>query len=521
MNQTTSCVRRVVRRTIAGAMILGAFVATAAPTARLVEAQRSPGTMTMIVGPANTTEIILVSAVNSNAVGYFQVLPCDEEPGSTSNLNVSGPDQTASALAVVTYDGRGTACVFSSGGAALVVDRQGQLDSFDSSSRRLLDTRESTRVAAGSLTPLATLPRSNALLSVVALRPSGRGFVQILPCDEAPGSYASLNVDAAGRTTSNSVFYESKETDTEHCVYSTLDTHVVVDIVGSDMGFVGGEQRLIDTRSGLAVAAGQTRVISGPPGASSAVAVSMVRNGRRGYVQILPCGATPGGYASLVVDAPGRTVTGSAVGTFPESGELCVYSSTDTHVVIDLQGTLAGFTPQVEDQRSIDTRSPSDPGSMTLERTLNTPLDPGTCGWISEYLEDRLVNGSAPNLHDGPENMTVWSDVAFSDVNGDGAVDSAYSTLCNGGGSASWNALMVHYAGDNTPTEVDYSQYSTGSIERIADGISFIIDVSIAGDLMRLEWESPRFGPLSGAHAWSLYRIDGDQLTLLSWDYER
>jgi hypothetical protein len=485
-----------------------------------VGASRSGGSKTVITGPPNQTEVVLLTAVNSASFGYFQVLPCDEEPGTTSNLNVSNVGQTASALAVVTYDRFGVACVFTSGGASIVVDRQGALGSFRRDNVRLLDTRDTAPARAGVKTFVATLPRLDMLLSVVALRPTGRGYLQVLPCDEEPGGYASVNVDQAGRTTSNSIFYATESPSTDVCVYTTADTDVVIDLLGADLGLVGDNRRLLDTRPSNRLDGGDVRSFAGPAGQSAAVAVTLVDTAGPGYAQILDCGETPGAFASLTVDSPGRVVTGSSTLTFPASGELCVFSSTGSHVVIDLQGTMPSFVPVVDDRRNLDSRDPRTPGSMTLDRTINTPLEKGTCGWISEYLENRLVDGSAPSKPGGgPENMAITTDVVFSDINRDGRDDAAYALFCNGGGTAVWNGLMIHYAGDRTPRELAYAEFSTAAIEQRVGGISFVYDVSINDDLMRLSWDSARFGPVGQVRGSSLYRVDGTDLTLIDWDY--
>lgn len=89
------------------------------------------------------------------------MLPCDDDPGATSNLNVDGRGQTRSTLALTRFAGDralattnglttvdfgpdGRACVYTLVPAHIVADLQGYFadDAFeDVPDRRLLDSR--------------------------------------------------------------------------------------------------------------------------------------------------------------------------------------------------------------------------------------------------------------------------------------------------------------------------------------------------------------------------------------------
>ena len=106
--------------------------------------------------------------------------------------------------------------------------------------------------------------------------------------------------------------------------------------------------RLIDTRSGvgtsdLPLGGGCTLVID--PGLADgvtavAVNVTAVRPLQNGYLTAYPCG-TPRPNVSAVQAIGGRAVAGMAVVPLGASGTICIFSSTNTELVVDLFGWYA------------------------------------------------------------------------------------------------------------------------------------------------------------------------------------
>ena len=106
--------------------------------------------------------------------------------------------------------------------------------------------------------------------------------------------------------------------------------------------------RLVDTRSGvgtsdLPLGAGCTLVVD--PGLADgvtavAVNVTAVRPLQNGYLTAYPCG-TPRPNVSAVQAIGGRAVAGMAVVPLGASGTICIFSSTNTELVVDLFGWYA------------------------------------------------------------------------------------------------------------------------------------------------------------------------------------
>jgi hypothetical protein len=136
------------------------------------------------------------------------------------------------------------------------------------------------------------------------------------------------------------------------CVASTVTTDVIVDLMGSWRS--GGQQvravrptRLVDTRTtGALVAAGQTLTIpvagvAGLPATATGVQVNVTSVNTRadGFVTVWPCGASRPTASTLNPVAGSIVANGTLVGL--GGGAVCVYSSSPTHLVVDVTGLLS------------------------------------------------------------------------------------------------------------------------------------------------------------------------------------
>jgi len=143
-------------------------------------------------------------------------------------------------------------------------------------------------------------------------------------------------------------------------------------------------RRLLDTRGGDAdpiaspLGAGRFLTVSAggalPPGATSAfVNVAAVDPCRAGFLTVYPCGAVP--LASNVNFEPRHTVANLAAVRLSPDGDVCVYSSAQTDVVVDLvaavgaDGLAFNAVPPV---RVVDTRTAS--GALLPMQPLEVPI---------------------------------------------------------------------------------------------------------------------------------------------------
>ncbi|MEP6296630.1 MAG: hypothetical protein ABJ382_04840, partial [Ilumatobacter sp.] len=305
--------------------------------------------------PATAVGAVLnVTAVAPSDGGFLTVFPCGQPQPGASNVNFRAGQNVANAV-VATLGERGDICVFSSAETHLIVDVSGAVTTGFAgfNPARLVDTRRSGRVAAGSTTRVriagaAGVPADAvaAVLNVTAVAPSGRGFLTVFPCGETrPGS---SNVNFEARQTVPNAVVATLGSAGEVCVFSSVETNLLVDLNGAvSAGFAGlVPSRLLDTRGSGRVAAGSTtRVrIAGVAGVpASAVAavlnVTAVAPSGQGFLTVFPCGgARPG--SSNVNFAPGQTVANAAVATLGSAGEVCVFSSVETNLLVDLNGAF-------------------------------------------------------------------------------------------------------------------------------------------------------------------------------------
>ena len=222
----------------------------------------------------------------------------------------------------------------------------------------------------GSVTELPVAGRggvpanaSAVVLNVTVTEPVGDGFVTVYPCGSPRPNASNVNF-AAGATVANSVV-SGVGAGGQVCIFTMVDTHLLVDVdgfypVGSP--FVSlVPARLLETRSGVGLAtvdgllaglgargagsvtellvAGRGVVSTGAVVHPSAVAltVTVTEPVGAGFVTVYPCGS-PRPNASNVNFAAGATVANSVVSGVDADGRVCVFTSAQTHLVVDVTG---------------------------------------------------------------------------------------------------------------------------------------------------------------------------------------
>jgi hypothetical protein len=217
-----------------------------------------------------------------------------------------------------------------------------------------------------------------AVVSVTAVEPCAETFLTVFPCGGAPPLASMVNATALSIVANSGLVRLGGGS---LCVYSPQPTDVIVDVSGwlDSTGLRTlpvTPTRLVDTRPGerQALPVSQQRLaarglltvdLSALPDAAGATAatvnVTAVAPQGPGFISVLPgpCSsvALPPSTSNLNVTA-GRDVAAEAtVGL--GAGQLCVYSSTATDVVVDLQalhGATGGSTSAVDPVRIVDTR---------------------------------------------------------------------------------------------------------------------------------------------------------------------
>jgi hypothetical protein len=322
---------------------------------------------------------INLTVVSPRSTGYLTAFPCSSGLPLVSNSNYVR-DQVVASAAVVPVAADGSICVFSNEGTHVVVDVTGAFPAgagfVPLTPDRLADTRFSgagQRQPAGNPLVVPVLGRAGVpadaaavVLTVTATEPVAGGFAAVTPCGTTPTGTSNLNFDA-GATVPNLVVVEPGAAGSI-CVASNVATHLIVDVFGAfsadaDIGVVE-PQRLVDTREDPSTtpAAGSAVVVpiagtAGVPDDATGIMVNLTAAGPQGsgFLTAYPCNAGPPTASNLNVRA-GVNRANFVLVAPDADGEICVFTSTPTDVVVDLLGwvgdSFAGMVPT----RLLDTR---------------------------------------------------------------------------------------------------------------------------------------------------------------------
>lgn len=330
-------------------------------------------------GVAAVAVNLTVAAPRSS--GFLTAFPCTGSQPLVSNANFVR-DQVVASAAIVPVGPDGTICVYTNEGTHLIVDVTGSFPTgagFTSlAPSRLADTRESTpgvRHPAGTPLVVPVLGHGGVpadadavVLTVTSTESAAGGFAAVTPCGTPPTGTSNVNF-AAGATVPNLVVV-APGADGSVCVTSNVDTHLIVDVFGafadgSSVGLVGPE-RLVDTRLEplrRPGAGGGTVVVpvvarDDVPDDASGVMLNLTAAAPvvDGFLTAYPCDA--GRPTASNLNTRAGTNRANFVLVAPDAdGEVCVFSSGESDVVVDLLGwvgsSFAGTTPS----RLLDTRA--------------------------------------------------------------------------------------------------------------------------------------------------------------------
>lgn len=362
-----------------------------------------------------TAALVNITANEATGEGYLTAESCGTSAGGIrqwSNGNFAKGETTAN-VAMVPVDSAGRFCVFISSATHVIVDVQGFLLPSDkagsqgrlftmSGPQRIADTRSlGYCTAAGACTKAAPVPSgthtmlrapavaataSAVLANLTVTGPTATGYLTADTCASlAPGEQTRSNVNfVAGQTVANlgMVPLDGKET-TAFCTYASAPTHSIVDVLGVFAPASAGgwaytslpQKRLADTRvcytepggqqaCGARRTAGSITRVQGPAGAAAAVVnLTLAEASAAGYATAGPCSTMTSGlqpYSNINV-VPNDTAANLAVVQLDSNGQFCIYTSTPTHLIVDLQGSFASGTGQqfvpVTPRRTLDTRA--------------------------------------------------------------------------------------------------------------------------------------------------------------------
>ncbi|TVR27241.1 MAG: hypothetical protein EA389_03600 [Ilumatobacter sp.] len=262
--------------------------------------------------------------------------------------------------------------------------------------RRVLDTRDGASTADGEFVgggptepdttielPIAGrvgVPETAGAvaLNLTAVNAEQEGFVTAFPCGEDRPNASNLNVGDGG-TIAGGAFVRVGDAG-QICLYTSAVTHLVVDVAGhfpdDGVDALDAPQRLLDTREASATADGQFERIgqreagstleldvagrAGLPDPTPPVVLTVTVDALDdpGYVTVFPCDDQRP-TASSLNHAAGQTIANTSVSRVDDQGRICLYTSADTHLIVDAAATLPPSTYATLEQprRLLDTRA--------------------------------------------------------------------------------------------------------------------------------------------------------------------
>ena len=326
---------------------------------------------------------------------------------------------------------------------------------------RLIDTRDSAAIVAGgtfSVRPVDRVPSVSGAtavaVNVTVIGPGHDGFVTVYPCDSARPNASNLNY-TAGDIRANLV-ETALGANGDLCIYTQSAAHFVVDLAGYFKASAGSRyqptrpNRLLDSRDLGGRIQGARLTL---PGYSAAVFNITVADGTLpGFVTMWPCDVAQPTVSNLNYRAS-ETVPNLAMSRISANGEVCLYTSTPAHLIVDLQGTFSGaggLVVPAEPRRALDTRSglghvgslaanPNTPVVLDLKTAGRVPsnaigavlnvtvTESNAAGWLTVYpcAEGRPV---ASNLNYSSRQTIANNVIAKLDVNGNICLASLAST---------------------------------------------------------------------------------------------
>ncbi len=379
-------------------------------------------TVRVHTGSPDATVIGNLTVTDTQQSGYLTAWPCDQPRPVTSVANfTAGP--TVPAFTTVRTDARGDFCVYTTAWSHLIWD-QTATTSLSLPERRM-DTRSfGAPVRGGSIVRVDTgVPNSSVVGTLTVTAPEAAGFTSAWPCLE-PQPYISVNNFTAGQTTSNFTAVRS-DANGNVCLYTTATAHLLWDQQrGTPALDLPAPQVVVDTRSGDPLASGGTlRIPTGHPGTTVLGNLTAIGPGADGYLTVWNCSDTRP-TASALNYVAGEVVPSFVAARADANGDICVYSTAATHLLLTSLGTSAALVAETP-QRLFD--APVTSGSVVRIQTGargesitgNLTADAGgSSGYATLYPCDR-GRPATSNVNIRPGEKTSNMAMVRSDDNGE------------------------------------------------------------------------------------------------------
>lgn len=343
-----------------------------------VKTVRVAGTSTGTgVLPSDITAISAnVTVLGAPAPGHVTIYNCSNPIPTASSINYA-PWETVPNSGVFPLSPSGDICIHAYSSTHLFIDINGYFRPSDGANyhpmtptplvNTLTDLNAPGRLAAGQTLTIDVpeadvgVPSNATAVAVIVsgIYPSGPGHITVYPCGSTLPTVSTLNPEVAIKRTNAAIAPLSSSGTL--CLYTHESVDVTVDAVGYFTAGGGGgaivpttPTRVTDTREtyrplmnlgagGAALTAGREYRLDlggerGIPTDATAVSlnVTAVVPTSSGFVRVTACGTSPN-VASMTYRTGFTVATGMQV-ELSQAGEVCIVTSTNVHLVIDVTG---------------------------------------------------------------------------------------------------------------------------------------------------------------------------------------
>lgn len=303
------------------------------------------------------------------------------------------------------------------------------------------------------------IPRDarGAVLSVTASKGADPGWVVVWSCDEPLPFAASLTLDEAGRTITNTALVELAS-DGSACLWASTSAHFSVSVAGWTPP--AGAVRHLNPSQVYASADGRRQpggttvsfATAGrggiPIGAdAAALSVTVTDTAGPGWVTLWSCDRPRPFAASLTVDEAGQTVTNLVLTEVDADGRVCLFTSANLRVNIssvawldttdDLHLLVPGRVLATSPMERIGYAGPKPTGGQTIEVPVAgrggvptsgveavsfavSVMQTARPGWVIVWSCDDPIPLAATLTFDEPDQLR--SNLGFVELSADGTV---------------------------------------------------------------------------------------------------
>ena len=291
----------------------------------------------------------------ATADGYVTAYDCNTLPFA-SDLNPTRQSVRANRI-ITTANANGDICLYTSNPTHLIVDINGIIDGVHPIANERTDTRTTGPILEGGSTLRVNVPEAVGGRTVIGNLTSDQatadGYVTAYDCNTLP--FAS-DLNPTRQSVRANRIITTANANGDICLYTSNPTHLIVDINGIIDGVHPIANERTDTRTtGPILEGGSTLRVNVPEAVGGRTVIGNLTSDQAtadGYVTAYDCNTLP--FASDLNPTRQSVRANRIITTANANGDICLYTSNPTHLIVDINGIIDGVHP-IANERT-DTR---------------------------------------------------------------------------------------------------------------------------------------------------------------------